>query len=1348
MKMCSCAGLARLMGILLGSSIATVSAAEIQWGNPAAARPPTLLQGMGDPTIIKEGSWFYMYGSGAGIPGVRSTNLVNWSALPRVFPTNDSPPWSPISPDPALAGDLFWAPQITKYNTQYRMYYSHSTVGSQRSVIGLATANTLDPTSGSYGWTDQGLVLESVVDDPGGYNAIDPKMHVEVSGENGAGTNNVGKNWLMWGSCWSGIFVASLNRNTGKSVGTGKYQIASRAQTNGPGPGIEGPTVVWKNGYYYLFVSYDAYESYNVRVGRSTNLVGPYVDRLGRSMTDGFATPLLAPYGKWRNTGHNDILVGQSTGYDLFVNHIWIKHPDPTKGYPERALQVRPMFWDSDGWPLVGEPITQYPSAAATALPGSWVHQTGWSNTTYFTYAANGSFLTSSGKNGTWQTNSSRLTLTWSDGLVQQLALHPDGNSYVGRAADDSDIRGWRVPATPPGTNGSYNLGSRWQGGAIPGVGDVAIVEDDGTMTVSAGDPNWRLTDIRIGSSMGSLGAMTQTGGMVTQDGWMRVGISGTASLDQSGGTNQIGGFLTVGENQGSSGLVSLRRTGVLSCSDLAVGWAHSSSKGQFTMQDGIFNVSQANFIGLEGTGTLTVAGGTMNAGGNSWGAFRIGNWPNTNSMGTGSLNLRGGVVNANNTTWVGGFGNGTMNITGGTWNQNAGNLYVGQKAHATYLGQGEVNQSGGTLNSWYVFLHQGTYNLNGGTLSVAGVGDGATNATGTLNLDGGVLRATVPNANFLVVDTATVEAGGAIIDTQGNDTTIAQPLAGPGGLTKRGTARLKLTGALDYLGPTKVEAGTLEIAGPNFSAQLRPTTLAVNFLAPPRAGSYAVLPSSLNGSPAVSVTGLGIYQTASFSPLTGLLTVTNLPVSLPWRSLSGAAGGAKGGLALADGRILLTRTETVGTGVRVVLSQSRDGGVTWSNLSTICEAGQDVDLGDGHLVQAGDGTLLYSYRENRYRGIHSSLRSYAIRVARSTDGGANWSWHSDVATSSAQGLDPAISGGLWASYLIVKSDGTLQCYYDDEWTPCSEGKASHQWVTMKTWNPSANVWTNPVTVARAVQSDDLSREGTASVVETSPGQLLAVVVGVGAAAPHPNVLRVVRSSDGGASWSWTNGQDNLLYAAAGTNHVALAPWIARQADGRILCVFVTDEDSAQPGTPGGNPATMDIRLRGMLSADGGLSWSAPAPLDPLNRRAYLPGVVSMPDGSWLIAFSDLDANGFATLGTGMSFAAWSGGQAVTPDLLHQYAVGGGSVPLTATNSPSMSYSGSALSLSSWVRTNASSRTFQVVAEYSTNLETWTRAPAGVSLGTFGAPDGYERFLFSLPTGTEPKMFMRLSITP
>ncbi|NBT24810.1 hypothetical protein EBT11_09280, partial [bacterium] len=43
----------------LPSAYDSLFAAEINWGNPESARPPAVLQNMGDPTIIKEGSWFY-----------------------------------------------------------------------------------------------------------------------------------------------------------------------------------------------------------------------------------------------------------------------------------------------------------------------------------------------------------------------------------------------------------------------------------------------------------------------------------------------------------------------------------------------------------------------------------------------------------------------------------------------------------------------------------------------------------------------------------------------------------------------------------------------------------------------------------------------------------------------------------------------------------------------------------------------------------------------------------------------------------------------------------------------------------------------------------------------------------------------------------------------------------------------------------------------------------------------------------------------------------------------------------------------------------------------------------------
>ena len=351
------------------------------------------------------------------------------------------------------------------------------------------------------------------------------------------------------------------------------------------------------------------------------------------------------------------------------------------------------------------------------------------------------------------------------------------------------------------------------------------------------------------------------------------------------------------------------------------------------------------------------------------------------------------------------------------------------------------------------------------------------------------------------------------------------------------------------------------------------------------------------------------------------------------FRSISSdAAGGAKGAVVLPDGRILTTRTEMDGTGTQVVLSQSRDGGVTWENAAVICRAGPDVSLGDGHLLQTRDGSLLYSYRENRFSGSRAMERSYAIRIAQSTDGGSQWTWHSDVATSCAQGLPPTTSGGLWSSYLLELRDGTLQCYYDDEWTPNCQSKVNHQWVTMRSWNPNGRLWTNPVTVARASREGDLSRDGMISVLETSPGQLLAVFESVAAVPPHANLLRVARSTDGGRTWSWAQGKDDLLYQARGTNHMAMAPWIAQQTNGQILCVFVTDEDASQPSTPGGNPSLMKIRLRGIFSEDKGTTWSSPVVLESRDRHAYMPGVLALPNGEWLILYSCADEKSYTCL--------------------------------------------------------------------------------------------------------------------
>ena len=85
------------------------------------------------------------------------------------------------------------------------------------------------------------------------------------------------------------------------------------------------------------------------------------------------------------------------------------------------------------------------------------------------------------------------------------------------------------------------------------------------------------------------------------------------------------------------------------------------------------------------------------------------------------------------------------------------------------------------------------------------------------------MLQASASSANFLsALTNAVVQAGGAIIDTNGNNVTVAQSLTHDpnlgavvdGGLTKNGAGLMTLAGINTYTGATTISAGTLQIGG------------------------------------------------------------------------------------------------------------------------------------------------------------------------------------------------------------------------------------------------------------------------------------------------------------------------------------------------------------------------------------------------------------------------------------------------------------------------------------------------------------------------------------------------------
>lgn len=289
-----------------------------------------------DPVIIKAEDAYYLFHTGAGIPVRKSDDLMNWKfAFPAiVFPS--LPRWAAeMIPG---AGDI-WAPDISYFNGKYHLYYSVSTFGRNRSLIGLVTNTSLDSTADEFRWVDEGMVVESFPSD--NYNCIDPNVVLDEDGTP----------WLSFGSFWSGIKMRRLDAETGKPSDDDPtlYSLARRTVNSGA---VEAPFIIRKGDFYYLFVSFDSCcrgvdSTYHVMVGRSENVTGPYVDRDGTPMLNGGGTQVTFPTERWRGPGHNAIL--QEDDADYIVYHAY-----DAENNGIFTLRIAPLVWDADGWPSIG----------------------------------------------------------------------------------------------------------------------------------------------------------------------------------------------------------------------------------------------------------------------------------------------------------------------------------------------------------------------------------------------------------------------------------------------------------------------------------------------------------------------------------------------------------------------------------------------------------------------------------------------------------------------------------------------------------------------------------------------------------------------------------------------------------------------------------------------------------------------------------------------------------------------------------------------------------------------------------------------------------------------------------
>ncbi len=301
-------------------------------------------------------------------------------------------------------------------------------------------------------------------------------------------------------------------------------------------------------------------------------------------------------------------------------------------------------------------------------------------------------------------------------------------------------------------------------------------------------------------------GSINKTGGS-----WISIGNTGkgTLTVKNGGSFNSTGGDFNisdVGTSQGflniesggtvsSGGAVYIGKNGLTLPSELNITGAGSSFTGTTTI-----------FVGLRGTGTVNLAdGGTLNAGGWVTIGRQRANPEAANEAdrpaGTGVINVNnGGTLNqtGGEGVIVAEGGTGTLNVnTGGSVAIAGGGLYL--TAEGDTPGQAVVNlNSGGSITARRVIERDDAWS--------------STANSSIFNFNGGTLRAGA-NAfpDFMSgLDQANILAGGAVIDSNGQDIAISQLLQGGGALTKQGAGTLTLSGANTYTGNTTVSAGTL----------------------------------------------------------------------------------------------------------------------------------------------------------------------------------------------------------------------------------------------------------------------------------------------------------------------------------------------------------------------------------------------------------------------------------------------------------------------------------------------------------------------------------------------------------
>lgn len=230
------------------------------------------------------------------------------------------------------------APDVLKIGDRYLIIYGATgggLFGGHNGRILTMWNKTLDPTSPDFHFSKPIEVASS--DGMEDCDAIDPSLLLDPT---------TGRLWATYGTYFGSIRLIELDPKTGERVkGNVEKDIAIDC---------EATDLIWHDGWYYLLGTHgtccDGVNStYNIVVGRSRSVEGPYLDNIGRDMLNGGGRMVIAAGDRLCGPGHFGRTVIDE-GVEVMSCHFEADFERSGRS----VLGIRPLLW-RNGWPVAGQ---------------------------------------------------------------------------------------------------------------------------------------------------------------------------------------------------------------------------------------------------------------------------------------------------------------------------------------------------------------------------------------------------------------------------------------------------------------------------------------------------------------------------------------------------------------------------------------------------------------------------------------------------------------------------------------------------------------------------------------------------------------------------------------------------------------------------------------------------------------------------------------------------------------------------------------------------------------------------------------------------------------------------------